>query len=106
MAVAGHLTLFVARTRGPFYARPYPAPVLLWSTIVTKLAATLLAVYGLGLVTPITWPQAILIWVYALAWMVLLDRVKITVYRHLEPEGARHLSFFRHIGQALHPSAR
>jgi H+-transporting ATPase len=106
MAVAGHLTLFVARTKGPFYTRPFPAPILLWSTIVTKLAATLLAVLGLGLVTPITPAEAALIWVYALVWMVLLDRVKITVYRHLDPAGERHLSFFRHIGQGLHPFGR
>jgi H+-transporting ATPase len=84
MAVAGHLTLFVARTRGPLYSRPFPAPTLLWTTILTKLAATLLAVYGLGLVTPISWPQAILIWVYALVWMVILDQVKLAVYGRLE----------------------
>jgi H+-transporting ATPase len=26
LAVAGHMTLFVARTRRPFLSRPYPAP--------------------------------------------------------------------------------
>jgi H+-transporting ATPase len=103
MAIAGHLTLFVARTKGPFYSRPFPAPILLWSTIVTKIAATLLAVYGLGLVTPITWTQAILIWVYALVWMVVLDRVKVAVYDHLNPAGERHLGFLHHIRQRLDP---
>ena len=39
MAVAGHLTLFVARARGSYVARPYPAPVMIWSAVGTKLSA-------------------------------------------------------------------
>jgi H+-transporting ATPase len=105
MAIAGHLTLFVARARGPFYSRPFPAPILLWSTIITKIAATLLAVYGLGLVTPISWPQAILIWAYALVWMGILDRVKLVVYRHLESGGERHTRLFAYLSRPLHPLA-
>ena len=54
LAVAGHLTLFVARTKRPCLTEPYPAPILLWSAIVTKLAATLLVAFGLGFVTPIS----------------------------------------------------
>jgi H+-transporting ATPase len=104
MAVAGHLTLFVARTKGPFYSRPFPAPILLWSTVVTKVAATLLAVYGLGLVTAISWGQAILIWVYALVWMVLLDRAKLATYRYLESGGEWRLGWFSRVRQALRAS--
>ena len=48
MAVAGHLVLFVARTKEHFWKRPWPAPVMIWSAVVTKLAATLLAAYGFG----------------------------------------------------------
>lgn len=106
MAVAGHLTLFVTRTKGPFYTRPYPAPLLFWSAIATKMLATLLVIFGLGLVTPIPWQQAALIWGYALVWMVILDQVKIAVYHHLDPAGERHLSFFSHIREATHPAGR
>jgi hypothetical protein len=56
-------------------------------------------------VAAITWPQAILIWVYALIWMMLLDRVKLVVYRHLEPGGERHMTFFKTISRPLHPLA-
>jgi H+-transporting ATPase len=55
MAVAGHLTLFVTRTSLPCFKKPYPAPLLLWSTIVTKLLATLFVVYPFDLITPIHW---------------------------------------------------
>ncbi len=62
MAVAGHLVLFVARTKGHFWKQPWPAPIMVWSAVVTKVAATLLAAYGFGLITPISWPEIALIW--------------------------------------------
>jgi H+-transporting ATPase len=85
LAVAGHLTIFLTRTEGRFWRKPYPAPILLWSAIGTKFAATLFAVYGL-LVSPIGWTNALIIWGYALAWMVVNDFVKVAVFRWLRRE--------------------
>jgi H+-transporting ATPase len=82
LAVAGHLTLFVARSRGSYLRKPHPAPVVVWSAIGTKLLATLLVRFGLGLVTPIGWPEIALIWGYSLTWSFLTDAGKILVYRH------------------------
>jgi H+-transporting ATPase len=82
LAVAGHLTIFVTRTEGPFWRRPYPAPLLLGSALATKLLATLFAVYG-WFVAPIGWENALLVWVYALVWFVVNDSIKIWVYRFL-----------------------
>jgi H+-transporting ATPase len=79
LAVDGHLTIFVTRTRGPFWSVT-PAPILLWSAIATKLLATLAAVYGIFM-APIDWKWAVLIWVYALAWFLLNDRIKLLAYR-------------------------
>ncbi len=102
MAVAGHLVLFVARTRGHFWQRPWPAPVMVWSAVVTKLAATLLAAYGFGLITPITWPEIALIWGYSLTSAFVTDWVKVQVYRHLDRESPRHRSFLTRLQQPLH----
>jgi H+-transporting ATPase len=85
LAVAGHLTIFLTRTEGRFWRKPYPAPILLWSAIGTKFAATLFAVYGL-LVSPIGWTNALIIWGYALAWMVVNDFVKVAVFKWLRRE--------------------
>ena len=79
LAVAGHLTIFVTRTRGPFWSIR-PSPILLWSAIVTKVLATVAAVYGWFMV-PIGWGWALLIWGYALAWFLVNDRVKLIAYR-------------------------
>ncbi|HEB95614.1 MAG TPA: plasma-membrane proton-efflux P-type ATPase [Sedimenticola thiotaurini] len=95
MAVAGHLVLFVARSRGHFWRRPWPAPIMVWSAIVTKIAATLLAAYGFGLITPISWPEIALIWGYSFASAYVTDLVKVAVYRHLGHRSPRHQTFIR-----------
>jgi H+-transporting ATPase len=84
LAVAGHLTIFVTRTRGPFWSIR-PSPALFWSAILTKVLATLAAVYGWFMV-PIGWRWALLIWGYALVWFLINDRVKLGAYRILDPE--------------------
>ena len=95
MAVAGHLTLFVSRTRQAYWRKPYPAPIMVWSAVLTKLAATLLCAWGLGLITPISWPEIALIWGYSIAWSVLTDWAKRMVYRHFEHSVPRHRDFLR-----------
>jgi H+-transporting ATPase len=72
LAVAGHLTIFITRARGPFWSIR-PAPLLLWTAVGTKLL-------------PISWKWAVLIWGYALIWFLLNDRVKLVSYRIFSPE--------------------
>jgi H+-transporting ATPase len=83
LAVAGHLTIFITRTRGPFWSIA-PAPVLLWTAVGSKLFATIVAVYGIFM-TPIGWKWTLLIWVYALAWALVNDRLKLLAYRIFDP---------------------
>jgi H+-transporting ATPase len=82
LSVAGHLTIFVTRTRGPFWSKR-PAPVLLIAVIGTQLIATCIAVFG-WFMPPIGWGWAATVWGYALAWFVVNDRIKLAAYRHLE----------------------
>ena len=79
LSVAGHLTVFVARTRGPFWSVK-PARILLIAVIGTQLVATLIAVYGLFM-TPLGWAWAGVVWAYAIAWFFINDRVKLLAYR-------------------------
>ena len=106
MAVAGHLTLFVTRTPRMFLRRPFPAPVLLWSAIITKLLATLFVVYPFGLITPIHWRTVGIIWAYCLVWLFMGDLAKLAVLRHLEMGSRRHKSFLRVLKYCAHPFAR
>jgi H+-transporting ATPase len=82
LSVAGHLTIFLTRTRGPFWSLR-PARILLAAVLGTQCLATLLAVYGVYM-APIGWFWAALVWGYALAWFLVNDRVKLGAYRFLE----------------------
>jgi H+-transporting ATPase len=84
LAVAGHLTIFVTRTRGSFWS-VRPAPILFWSAILTKALATLAAVYG-WFMMPIGWNWSLVIWGYALVWFLVNDRIKLAAYRIFDPQ--------------------
>jgi H+-transporting ATPase len=82
LIVAGHSTLYVTRTGGWFWQRPFPSPLLLGATFGTEIIGTLIAVYGL-LITPVGWEYALWMWLYALVWFVFNDVVKWGTYRAL-----------------------
>ncbi len=105
LAVAGHLTLFVTRSDRFFLRKPYPAPAMLWSAIITKVLATLLAAYGFGLITHIGWGPIALVWGYAIAWMFVADFFKLLTYRHLDLGAGHHRRFLARLREPLHPHA-
>ena len=83
LSVAGHLTIFLTRTRGPFWSIR-PARILWIAVLGTQAVATLIAVYGLFM-APLGWGWAAFVWGYALAWFLLNDRVKLLAYRIFDP---------------------
>ncbi len=56
LSVAGHLTIFLTRTRGPFWSIR-PARILWVAVLGTQIVATLIAVYGLFM-APLGWGWA------------------------------------------------
>ena len=102
LAVAGHLTLLVARTRRPFWSKPYPAPILLGAILATQVVAVLIVGFGF-LMTPLPWSYIGLIWIYCLIWVFIEDWAKINVYRHLNLSKSHHRSFLQRIKSSAHP---
>ncbi len=96
LSVAGHLTIFVTRTRRAFWSIA-PAPILLAAVIGTQLLATLIAVYGVFM-PPIGWHWALFIWGYALAWFLINDRIKLAAYTVFDPQAKGWLSHIIHAG--------
>jgi H+-transporting ATPase len=82
LSVAGHLTIFLTRTRRRFW-QDRPSWILIGAVIGTQCVATLIAVYGF-LITPIGWEKAGIVWAYALAWFLVNDQVKLAAYAFLE----------------------
>ncbi|WP_158769765.1 plasma-membrane proton-efflux P-type ATPase [Paraglaciecola sp. L1A13] len=83
LSVAGHLTIFLTRTRKPFWSIR-PAKILWTAVLGTQIVATLIAVYGVFM-TPLGWGWAGFVWGYALLWFLVNDRVKLLAYRIFDP---------------------
>jgi H+-transporting ATPase len=83
LSVAGHLTIFLTRTRGPFWSIR-PAKTLWIAVLGTQTVATLIAVYGLFM-APLGWKWAGFVWAYALVWALLNDRIKLLAYKIFDP---------------------
>ena len=83
LSVAGHLTIFQTRTRGPWWSTR-PAWILLAAVVGTQAVATLISVYGAWLVTPLGWKYAGFVWGYAFAWFLVTDPMKLLAYKVLD----------------------
>ena len=83
LSVAGHLTIFLTRTRGPFWSIR-PAKILWIAVLGTQTIATLIAVYGLFM-APLGWKWAGFVWGYAIAWALVNDRIKLLAYKIFDP---------------------
>jgi H+-transporting ATPase len=83
LSVAGHLTIFLTRTRGSFWSIR-PARILWIAVLGTQIIATLIAVFGFFM-TPLGWGWAGFVWGYALLWFLVNDRVKLLAYHIFDP---------------------
>ncbi|VVB90769.1 Copper-exporting P-type ATPase B [uncultured archaeon] len=84
LAVAGHITIYLTRTgEHHFWSRPFPAGLLFWTTEITQVAATLIAIYGVFM-KPLGWQLAGLVWAWALVFFVINDFLKIYFYKRIE----------------------
>lgn len=84
LSVGGILTIYAARTRGPFWSVK-PAKTLLFITLGAQIIATLLAVYGI-LMAPIGWQYAGTVWGYCLVLFIFQDFVKLGARRIFSDE--------------------
>ena len=82
LSVAGHLTIFVARTKGHFWSVK-PAKILFVAIIVTQMIATLITIYGF-LLPAMGWNLALFVWGYALTAFVITDFLKVYIYKLLD----------------------
>ena len=85
LSVAGHLTVFMARTKGHFW-EIRPALPLFLAIISTQAIATLITVYGI-LLPAMGWFLAGIIWAEALAAFFIIDAIKVRFYKLLSREG-------------------
>ena len=101
LLVAGHLTLYLTRSAGWWWQRPWPSWKLVIATEATQVLGTLAAVYG-WFMQPIGWSYALLVWGYALAWFVVNGAVKQGVVRLMSRGTERHARHLERVHASLH----
>jgi H+-transporting ATPase len=84
LSVAGSMTIYLTRTRGPFWSIR-PANKLIIAVTSAQIIATVISLTGI-FVTRLPWEYALLVWGYALACFLVTDRIKLLAYRILDPD--------------------
>jgi H+-transporting ATPase len=85
LAVAGHMTIYLARTgQQHFWERPLPSFTLFGTAEITQIAATLIAIYGVFMM-PIGWSLALIVWGYALVFFLINDQIKVWLFQKIHP---------------------
>ncbi len=80
LVIVGHATLFIARNRDHFWKKPYPSKYVLMAVLSTDIIATIIS--GLGILIPaLGFKLAIVVWLYAIAWMFIEDFIKVYIIR-------------------------
>jgi H+-transporting ATPase len=82
LSVAGHLTVFAARTKGHFWS-VRPAKSVLLAVIITQLIATLIVVNGI-LLPAMSLTLALFVWGYSLTAFIITDFLKVAAYKILD----------------------
>ncbi len=89
LLVAGHLTLYVTRSYGWLWEKPFPSWKLFVTCEATQALGTLAAVYG-WFMAPIGWTYALAVWAYALCWLLIESGMKVWVVRMMNLSVQRH----------------
>ena len=85
LAVAGHMTIYLARTgQQHFWEQPFPSLALFGTAEITQVAATLIAIYGVFM-TPVGWSLALIVWGYAMVCFLINDQIKVRLFRKIHP---------------------
>ena len=97
------MTIYLTRTRGPFWSIR-PARILVLAVTGAELIATGLALSGI-LVPRLSWNWVLLVWGYAIVWFLISDRVKLAAYKILDPVKNRGTAQSRETAHAGPPTA-
>jgi len=104
LLVAGHLTIYITRSAGTFWKRPWPNWRLVVASEATHVIGSLAAVYGWGMM-PLGWKYALAVWGYALAWFFVNDILKVEVHHLLNLGTQRHQRHLAKVNASLLPAA-
>lgn len=84
--VAGHSTIYTTRTgENHFWNKPYPSLKFFIPAFSTRIIGTLVAGFGIFM-TRVSWTDIGYIWIYATAWFIFNDFLKVWTFKLLRRE--------------------
>lgn len=78
IALLGMMTLYSVRVKGAFWSLA-PAKPLAIATGISVIISSLISMFGV-LIAPIGFDGVVKSWLYALVWLLIIDRVKLSLY--------------------------
>ncbi|MDY7047483.1 MAG: plasma-membrane proton-efflux P-type ATPase [Microcystis panniformis WG22] len=78
IALLGMMTLYSVRAKGAFWSLA-PAKPLAIATGISVIISSLISMFGI-LIAPIGFEGVAKSWLYALVWLLIIDRVKLALY--------------------------
>jgi H+-transporting ATPase len=102
LVAGGHLLPFITRTERWFFLPPFPAAPLVWAILLTQVVAVLMCAFGL-LVPAIPWKLIGWVWLYNLAWMLVLGGARLITERFAGYATARQLMSAGMVTRSLQP---
>jgi H+-transporting ATPase len=78
IALLGMMNLYSVRVKGAFWSLA-PAKPLAIATGISVIISSLLSMFGV-LIAPIGFVGVVKSWIYALVWLLIIDRIKLALY--------------------------
>ncbi|MDB9417060.1 plasma-membrane proton-efflux P-type ATPase [Microcystis aeruginosa] len=78
IALLGMMTLYSVRAKGPFWSLASAKPLAI-ATGISVIISSLISLFGI-LIAPIGFEGVAKSWLYALVWLLIIDRVKLALY--------------------------
>jgi H+-transporting ATPase len=103
IATGGHLLLFVARSAGWFFRRPFPAIQLGGAILITQIIAIVLAFMG-WLVPAVPLSTIVLVLVYDLVWLLIAGASRLASERYLDDRTPDRAASIAMVTQPLQPN--
>lgn len=88
LTAGGHLLFFVSRVQGSLFRPPYPSWPVVSAIMGTQVFAVFLCAFGL-LMPALPWFLIGLVYVYCIAWTLIMDWVKLVYYWAMDKRDAR-----------------
>lgn len=88
LAAGGHMLLFIVRSAGSIFSKPYPSKTLFLAIVGTQIVAILMCLFGI-LVPALPWQLIALVWIYVLAATLLTDWIKLAFQRVIDRRDER-----------------